>query len=378
MSDEKKDVQETSSKVTYDGGIEKSEFDTLSHMISVISRFEKIRERLYLNLSVAEIVDTYSRTTFPIKDKNPLKVSKPICVCMQKVCQCIYSLPRDKLDSSDSISLIVSGSVEACDKYVKSFNTLRQQNIDKYHKILRLKNKEDSAFQLISISYSEMFQNCPYIPIASWEYAIFVDRVFQNIMKIFHRDIGYQAYRWICSMFRTYNFCNGQSLQVEPYFTPTWDLFGRADEVCENKINILRFTNNRDYRYYSGAVGRTSASKIDYGFIREVVDAFVDDSKVIHDRKIILQVASPDGQWVQDGKKRFVRYSDIQIGLAVKGKKKLGELPTHSAAREAFEEIGLELNRPELAQIRYVSEWGRISLFKLDITHLNKEPVNPF
>ncbi len=379
MVEEKAPLPTKSRKVKYDGSMELSEFYTLSHMISIVSRIEKIREDLYKNLSAIDIEKTFNEVTYPLEDINPLIVRKPICVCSLKVCTCVNKLLKNKSDTRKSVCLLVYGDGEVCDDYVKTFNINRQTNIDKYHKILKLKNNDDTAFQLLSISYEELFVNCPYLPVDSNEYAVFVERVFQNIMTIFHRDIGHKAYQWICSMFKTYNFCEGKSLQIEPYFTPAWNIFGRVEnDVSESMINILRFTNNKDYRYYTGGHSRAMASDIDYGFIKEIIDVFVKDGKIVPDRKIILQIEAPDGRWTQSRDNMFYRYSDIKIGLSVKGKVQLGELPAHAVARESYEEIGMEFTRQELATMQKVTKWGNLSLFKIDITHLGKKPKNSF
>lgn len=378
MSEDKKDDQMIPYKSVYDGSMRGSEFNTIFHMISVISRLSEIKERLYKNLDEAEIVETYFRITFPVKNVNPLIVYNPICVCAQSRCNCIIKLPKNKLDTSYSVSTIIYGDFDSCNTYVSLFNLLRQHNIDKYHNILKLRNKKDTAFQLIAISYDEMFYKCSDIPSTAKEYALFVEQVFQNIMKVFHRDIGHGAYRWICSMFKTYNFYNGKNLQIEPYFCPTWDMFGTFKDSCENNINIMRFTNEKDYRYYSGLENRLSKKKVDMGFIREARNIFCENDCVIKNRKIILQILSPDGLWIQQSDGKYCRYSDIQIGYSAKGKMQLEELYIHSIIRELYEEIDLSLTKKEAEHIEYVSQWGNIYLFKLNITGMEKKPINPF
>ncbi len=86
---------------------------------------------------------------------------------------------------------------------------------------------------------------------------------------------------------------------------------------------------------------------------------------------------SPDGMWVES-RNEFARYSDIQIGLSAKGKSHMRETNLHAVARELFEEIDMDLSRKELEQVEYMSVWGKITSFKLDITKLNKVPINPF
>lgn len=363
----------------YDGSMEGSEYTSLFHMSSVISRLAEIRERLYKNLNEAEIAELYFKVTFPLRNVNPLIVKDPICVCLQDMCTCVIKLPQNKLDTSHSVTMIIYGDCKSCDTYVKRFNVIRQDNIDKYHNILKLKNKKDTAFQLLSISYDEMFYKCPEeIPNNIKEYAIYVERVFRNIMKVFHRDIGYRAYQWICSMFKTYNFYNGVSLQIEPYFCPTWDMFGTFDESHENNIDIMRFLNNKDYRYYSGYANRLKQYKLDTGFIREAKNIFCENNRVLKNRKIILQIMSPDGLWIQKSKGRYFRYSDIQIGFSAKGKMQLEELILHSILRELYEEIDMSLSKKDAENIEYVSQWGNIYLFKLDISGMRKLPINPF
>lgn len=369
-------IEHKSEIIKYDGSMEGSEFNSLMHMISVISRLKKMQKTFFTKLDKTEIHEIYYRITFPIRNMNPLIVSSPICVCMMKHCLCVRTIQRNVLDTRYAVSAIVYGTQKSCDDYVYHFNKLRRDNIDVYHNILKHRNKKDTAFQLLSISYKEMFAQCTDIPKNRTLYAQYVERIFQNIMKVFHRDIGHKAYQWILGMFKTYNFCNGESLQIDPYFCPTWDMFGTFHGIQEDDIKILRFPEDKDYRYTTGFEARLGAD--DRGFIKQARDLFFENKKLVKDRKIILQIASPDGLWVQSAVGKYYRYSDIQIGYSAKGKMQTHETVKHTLARELYEEIDMSLSRSELEFAEYVDSWGNITLFKMDISNMDKLPNNPF
>jgi len=363
----------------YKDTIDDSEYMTNVHMNLIVSR--SIITDVYRETGFSDIRHIYYDPLYPIINKNPITVEKPICICNEVRCNCISILYRNTLDTSYSVSIILYGTKYYCNKYVRIFNNFRQKNIDKFHNILRIKNKRDKAFQLISISHDEMFYGCGDIPEKKALYVEYVDKVFQNIIRIFHRDIGYNVYNWVISMFKTYNLYKNQLLQIEPYFCPTWDMFGSFDNTEESNIKILRSCNNLDYRYYSGDDDRSKNKNynMNKGFIKHIKSIFYENNILVKDRHIILQIISPDGSWFEEKKPRsYKRYSDIQIGLSVKEKIQSDEKIYQTIARGLEEEIDLKISRSEISSVQHVAKWGNILLFKLDISNLNKLPNNPF
>jgi predicted NUDIX family NTP pyrophosphohydrolase len=77
-------------------------------------------------------------------------------------------------------------------------------------------------------------------------------------------------------------------------------------------------------------------------------------------------------------RKDVLRYSDISIGWSSRGKIKFGESPVNASRRESYEEIDFKIDRSQKNQLQYVARWGRIRLYKFDLTGCNVVPVDPF
>jgi hypothetical protein len=338
-------------------------------------------DRLFKKLSTVKI-STYFKTRLDRRNTNPLSVKMLVCVCANiEPCSCVRIVHLDKKDTKHAVSAIIYGDSLACDNYVFEFNKTRREHINDFHNMLRVHNSHDKAFQLIAISHAELFHNCNdlnSIPQEPQKYNAFVETVFQNMVGVFHRDVGNSAYLWATDMFKAYNCYDDSIVQVEPYITPSWDMFGSFDSAYEEDIKLMRFSKG-DYRYYSGS--NYSRDLNNRGFLSKMLELFYENGRLVPDRKIILQITIPDGSWIETKNGLFMRYSDIQIGFSAKGKIRKGENSVLAASRELNEEIDLQLTKEQVLNIVPISNnpfWGRIEMLKFDITDKNIIPVNPF
>jgi hypothetical protein len=319
-----------------------------------------------------------------IYNKNPIVSKKPICVCRNNTCICISVIPYNPKDSEFSSTTIVYGNSADCDIFTYEFNHLRLNNLDKFRKF-RFIDKKDMAFQLISINYEEIFKNTKFLidqvfPSTPETYNPFIKQILKNIIYVFHRDIGYNMYKWILDTFSYYNGDSKNLLQIPPYFLPSWDMFGTHKNIFDDdivKYNIDGYEYRLSFEIYSDNI----INHKDMGFLKNIPSIFTSQSGIIDTNiKMILQIMTPDGLWCRNKQRNcYSRYSDIALGYSSKGKIKIGETPLMAARRETYEEIDLMITKKESKTImERVDTWGRIYLYKMNITGCNKIPLNPF
>jgi hypothetical protein len=153
-------------------------------------------------------------------------------------------------------------------------------------------------------------------------------------------------------------------------------MFGMIKTANSKKIRRFNIEGVA-YRYFAESSAKNASNK-EAGFISAIRGLFYDNNVVVRDRKVILQILVPSGVWYTNRQNEILRYSDISVGWSSRGKIKVGEQPANASRRETFEEIDLMIPRREKHKITYVRKWGRIHLYKFDMTGCNIRPVNPF
>lgn len=290
---------------------------------------------------------------------NPLTRREPICVCIPPCNinkRCSQVLRFDPKDTRSTVSGVFYGPAHLCDSYVHTFNSIRKQ---------QPVGRDDVAFRLIAISHKELTKGLQ----KKETYPRFVDKVFKNIITIFDKYVGYETYKQAEKDFKPLNIVQGELIQPNPYICPTWDLFGGFDDTIEQHIRLLILRNKgvsyKRYRYCTGNASRCEAN--DKGTIHSLLKLFIDDGKIVKDRKIILQVLAPNGLWVEKRNGAFCRYSDLQIGLSAKGRVKIGETLHQALQREIQEEVGLNIHIENIKKSTFLCSWKTCKIYSLDL-----------